>query len=1071
MRFYSRVMGVGLVFLMGCDPGHSNPKNKNGEPIISQEFQEKNLLFPKGVPLFIATVKLVNPALLETVTSDENGKLVVDENLKARIESEQEDFILKLQGMSEDIQIIHQFKMVLNAVTIEAPQELAEKINDLPVDFIQGQRLFERPDVVIDPVETVEAHAIEEKNSMTAIGVDLIHKTLKVKAKDGTWIPVKGRGIKIGVIDSGIDYTHSMLGGSGDIADFQAIVPSKNSSHFPNSKVVGGKDFVGTYYNPSSHLYVQNRPFPDNNPIDTSGHGTHVAGTVGGIGDGINTYDGAAPEAELYALKVFGDKGGGTSEAVVIAALEYAVDPKGDGSMDGKLDVVNLSLGNSYGKPAELYSEAIKNLTKAGVVAVGSAGNNGAVSNIVSSPGISEELISVAASVDYMDHNLDFEAVKVSSQDQTESFLFEFAEGVISRPLAETSSLSGKLVYIGTAATEISGEMKAALKGHVALIDRGGVDFATKFKYAEAAGAIGVLMLNNQDGGPTGMGGDGRFKIPGVMISLSNGLKIKEAMKTKDMFVDFKTPEKIRKEELIDTIADFSSQGPRSFDALIKPEISAPGLRIISAAAGKGHEGVKNNGTSMASPHVAGVIGLLKQYRPELNPRELKALIMNTAKEMDDANQSPYSVSRQGAGLIRAFDAAQTELAVLTSSLSLGKFAVQDRVISFKTIEIKNLGKFSSSYTFEALSTPELNFTFSPAELILRPGETKDVSVKVEILAPSEELVEIDTFVHVKKNGVTLSRVPVLAVLNRTTDISVESINVVEPRSGQSLKSIEVNLANQGVNGGEALLFNLLGQDDRKADPKLGSLSADCDLESSGYRVIQKNGEKVFQIAVKIFNPVSNWEACSVRVEMDTDSDEAPDFELVGSFPSYWRLGDEPEIVDAPLSNILFDYMKLDKLWLDYQDDVKNQPMQIPELSFKPALISISPMTTYNSSTLALVEAPLDQLRLTNGLLGVKVSASYTGRYNVEMTDILQHGDLDWKTIDISETGNSYFNIPERVLVNANAKASIQVLAGSETYHDLVAYYPRNVFSARLSGRDQQSEIIEVVKPVIMEAR
>ena len=92
------------------------------------------------------------------------------------------------------------------------------------------------------------------------------------------------------------------------------------------------------------------------NPLDEAGHGSHVAGTIAGHGDGVNTYDGVAPAADLYAIKVFGAKGS-TSDEIVIAALEYAIDPSGDLSFDKQMDVVNLSLGSDHGNPHIMYTK------------------------------------------------------------------------------------------------------------------------------------------------------------------------------------------------------------------------------------------------------------------------------------------------------------------------------------------------------------------------------------------------------------------------------------------------------------------------------------------------------------------------------------------------------------------------------------------------------------------------------------------------------------------------------------------------------------------------------------------
>ena len=150
-------------------------------------------------------------------------------------------------------------------------------------------------------------------------------------------------------------------------------------------------------------------------------------GTIAGVGDGINTYDGVAVGAKLYAIKVFAK--GSTGDAVIIAALEYSADPNGDGNPDDRLDVINLSLGSGFGTPHALYSEAVNNITSAGTVAAISAGNSGDKDYIVGSPSTVSSAISVAASVDDMKHNWNFAASKINLN-EGEPLVVKAIEGV-----------------------------------------------------------------------------------------------------------------------------------------------------------------------------------------------------------------------------------------------------------------------------------------------------------------------------------------------------------------------------------------------------------------------------------------------------------------------------------------------------------------------------------------------------------------------------------------------------------------------------------------------------------------
>jgi subtilisin family serine protease len=210
-----------------------------------------------------------------------------------------------------------------------------------------------------------------------------------------------GAGIRIGVIDTGIDYVHTNFGGSGTAAAY-AIANNPNNNLpgtalpimngatplFPNAKMVGGWDFAGDAYNGN------NTPAPDPNPQDCSvadggGHGSHVAGTAAGYGvrDDGSTYPGpydntvpfdtmrigpgVAPQASLYALRVFGCTG---STNLTVQAIDWAMDPNGDGDLSDHLDLINMSLGSAYGKQDYSSSVASNNAAAAGVIVANSAG-------------------------------------------------------------------------------------------------------------------------------------------------------------------------------------------------------------------------------------------------------------------------------------------------------------------------------------------------------------------------------------------------------------------------------------------------------------------------------------------------------------------------------------------------------------------------------------------------------------------------------------------------------------------------------------------------------------------------
>ena len=292
-----------------------------------------------------------------------------------------------------DAQVIYRVQRVFNGIAIYAPADQVAAIAALP--GVLGV-------YPLIPKEPTNARAAELLD-MPEIwqGIDHAGAT--------------GAGISIAIIDTGTDYLHTIFGGpgTGNLLNDTKIIG--DAANFPGPKVVGGYDFAGDTYDatPSSSAF-QPVPTPDPDPMDCYGfgHGTHVSGTAAGYGvraDGTTypgPYDttinlnalrigpGMAPEAAIYALKVFGCSG---SSNVVDAAIEWAVDPNQDGDFSDHVDVINLSLGSSFGASFDATTIAVENAAKLGIIVVTSAGNTGDVHYAVGSPGMATRAIAVAA--------------------------------------------------------------------------------------------------------------------------------------------------------------------------------------------------------------------------------------------------------------------------------------------------------------------------------------------------------------------------------------------------------------------------------------------------------------------------------------------------------------------------------------------------------------------------------------------------------------------------------------------------------------------------------------------------
>lgn len=521
-----------------------------------------------------------------------------------------------------------------------------------------------------------------------------------------------GTGMKIGIIDTGIDYQHPTFGGTGVLTDYQANDRSVISDTiggnpiFPTARVVGGMDFVGDLYTGA------NTPVPDPDPMDCNGHGSHVAGSA--AGGGVTTANapfagpyntstsfstlkigpGVAPQANLYALRVFGCGG---STAVTAQAIEWAVDPNGDDNFGDRLDVINMSLGSNFGLPTDLTTETSSNATLTGMVVVASAGNAGDTFYISGSPGAAAEAIAVA---NVLDNGL-AGPLRVNAPAAIAGFMTTGSAsfGVGPPPTGVTSDI----VYADDGSTAVvppttgTGTINdgcqtpfvnaAAVAGKIAMLDRGGCGFKFKARNAELNGAIGVIIANLPTSATPatapGMADDptiASVNVPVASVNLANGDLLR---------ANIAAPANVTMFSGADTASASTSRGPRGGGSAfrLKPDMAAPGTSISSAQTGVTCTGtapstgcqVANasgflpngavlviSGTSMAAPHVAGMMALLRQQNPSLSVEQLKALATSSATH--DITVGPgglldrYATSRVGSGRMDAPAAATASL-------------------------------------------------------------------------------------------------------------------------------------------------------------------------------------------------------------------------------------------------------------------------------------------------------------------------------------------------------------------------------------------------------------------------
>ncbi len=1055
---------IAAVTLAGCTPS----KPKQGLIPLTEDSQKIVSTRPQMLNTHMMVIlKLKSPALLN-YSEKQNGKTIIDSVYLDQVKKEQDNVLAELKKISSDIQVVYKYKYVLNAVCIIVPNALMDQVAKLGlISTWENVGVFSRPESIQALNVADKDISITEKNSAKFIGAEKLNQ-----------LGITGKGIKVGVLDTGIDYTHSMFGGIGTKEAYKAVNPSEAALGYPNQKVVGGIDLVGTHYDGASPDFRFRVPKPDVNPIDEGGHGTHVAGSVAGLGDGINSYNGMAPEADLYSIKVFGADGS-TSDMVVIAGLEFAVDPNGDDDLGDQLDVVNLSLGSSYGNPKLLYSEAVKNLANGGTISIISAGNSGDKDYIVGAPGTSTEALSVAASIDDGFHNWNFAAIEISING--EKNITEAIEATGTKPIAETD-VSGELVFIGLADTDLSDEVKQKVNGKIALIDRGVVSFNDKIARAVSAGAIGVVVANNVDSAPIRMSSE-KHNIPAVMITKALGSKIKTALaQNQTAQIQFKSDVKIQKPEMIDMITGFSSKGPRSMDGFLKPEISAPGSDIISAAMGEGNGIVQLSGTSMAAPHMAGVMALVKQSfkkrEIEMSALELKHVAMGTAKTIGftvEGKLERYPVTRQGSGRIQADVAANAEIVANLPSISFGEINIEVKKTMASDIQIRNLTNKIKNLSIEFVGNRFIQM--KKADALTLAGTTA-ATIKLQFTLDSTgmkeaQVREMDGWVLVKENNQEIYRIPVLAVANTLSAIKADELKIESSKMDADGSVANLKLSNATVNSGEVLLFNHLGSDVRK--PLASSfMSSDCDLQSVGYRIVDRENpedgknQKMIQFAVKVYKPATTWNSCDVSILIDQNKDGEYEQELLGAVGTA-----VPGLKDENHMSILIDATKARALRKAYEEKVlaaNGDPVQVAKFkdkeSYAEALLAMNDSMNYNNSTIVVVEAPVEMIKVNErNEINFQVIVTHNEQNSTETDDYLSLGkaanSAKWLTISANEADQGFLNLGQKIEVLGHQKQEITLTKGRGN-QSLMLLAPQNKFSFSDSLVDAQ---LIVVKP------
>ena len=561
----------------------------------------------------------------------------------------------------------------------------------------------------------------------------------------------KGAGIKVGVVDSGIDYTHKEFGGAGTVAAYQAAYGTSTSDPkntttdglFPTARVVGGYDFIGeSWPGPDPNNPEVEKPDPD--PIDFEGHGTHVADIIGGT-------KGVAPKVRLYALKVCSAVDTGCSGVGLLEAVDWAVDPNHNGVTKDHLDILNMSLGSDYGSAfIDDLSLAVDQATRVGVLTVAASGNGGDKPYISGTPAAARTALSVAET--QVPSALAFPLVVDSppaiAGPYTNTATLDWA------PLG--SGFSGDVSYVGRGcpAGSVDGTPDADTylddpSGKVALIDRGACNISLKVDRAAKAGATAVLigLVAPGDAQSFSIGGGDTF-VPALVITQDLSLAIQDNI-TAPVHVSVSDAVSI---PLKGGMVGSSSRGPSIDLNTIKPEIGAPGASV-SAVVGTGEGSQAFGGTSGATPMVSGSAALLFDAYPHRTVGEIKSLLMNTAETKiynNLANTPGYlaPITRIGGGEVRVDRALKSPAAAWDRSAHSGdlSFGFVDTTKAVTTLTRWVRVKNYTNKTLHYAISPKFRYAndktngavkvFAPSGITLAPHAQRTFKVTLKVYGP-----------------------------------------------------------------------------------------------------------------------------------------------------------------------------------------------------------------------------------------------------------------------------------------------------------------------------------------------
>ena len=621
---------------------------------------------------------------------------------KAHLAAVRNDFKAWLQKNAPKAQIVKGYDLSLNGVSV--------KLNGTTLAKIRSSALVARAELqgLYTKTADPDLDIISATQGWAIAGAEL-----------GVAPETAGEGVKVGVIDSGIDVDHPCF----DDADYASRL-QLGDKRYTSNKVVVARVFNNK---------VNQNGF-DAKAVDS--HGTHVAGTIACNYDTAATVEGAAiphgisgvaPRALLGNYNVFPGNVEDARSEDILNAIEAAY-------IDG-MDIVNMSLGGGANGIQDLLTIAVDNLDRAGMVFAISAGNEGPGHYTVGSPGsASRALTAGASSVNHAVVSPITAGAATASGvpgDFGTPSAYPFTGTLRALPGAGVSGIELACAPIPAATTP----------DDIALVQRGVCDFSLKVYYVQQAGYKAALVVNRIGGAPIAMGKGAAPTdptIPAWMI----GMDTADAFKAADgSAVAVAAPAYTYPFYDADVMADFSSQGPTDVDFRIKPDVVAPGVNVLSSIPTSYCDGEPCfaffQGTSMASPHLAGVAAVIKWQHPTWPAWAIRSAIVNTA---DTGVLTKYTldgaatdVNLSGAGRVNVESAAGATALLDPVSVSFGATPRGSGVTKTVAVTLMNAGDAAVEWTVGIAANGNasgVSFSTSTSLVHLAPGATVTFTVK-----------------------------------------------------------------------------------------------------------------------------------------------------------------------------------------------------------------------------------------------------------------------------------------------------------------------------------------------------